>query len=242
MQQQNGAARAEAVAPVPETEAKPKRAKRKPGASRLMAEGEPVSANIVYCADGKYRWLYRMDLLRNPTVFLLVWKIFFFILLAIFAITSLVDLIQWGFDAESALSTLKFFGCFLLGMTMLVGISCLVFAAIMGGSYDVLFEMDERGVNHRQLPRQIKKAQLISDLTVLAGLAAGKPTTVGVGLNAARTEMYSEFSRVRKLKAYPRRGLIKVNGLLSRNQVYAAPEDFAFVYEYIEAHCENLKT
>ena len=50
------------------------------------------------------------------------------------------------------------------------------------------------------------------------------------------------FSRVRRLKAFPRRGLIKVNAPFSRNQVYAAPEDFAFVREYIESHCNNLKS
>ena len=82
----------------------------------------------------------------------------------------------------------------------------------------------------------------VSDLTVLAGPAAGNLTTVGVGMNAARTEMYSDFSRVRRVKAYPRRGLIKVNGLLQRNQVYAAPEDFAFVREFIEAHAVNKRT
>ncbi len=210
--------------------------------SRLMAEGEPVSANIVRCADGKYRWIYRLDLLKNPTVFLLVWKIFFFILIGIFAFTALVDLIHWGFDAEQLLGTLRFFGWFLLGMTVLVGLGCLIYAAMMGGSYDVLFEMDAQGVNHRQLPRQAKKAKTVSDLTVLAGLAAGNLTTVGVGMNAARTEMYSDFSRVRRVKAYPRRGLIKVNGLLQRNQVYAAPEDFAFVREFIEAHAVNKRT
>ena len=210
--------------------------------SRLMAEGEPVSANIVRCADGKYRWIYRLDLLKNPTVFLLVWKIFFFILLGVFAVTALADQIRWGFDVSSMLGTLKVFGLFVLGMTALVGLGCLVYAAMMGGSYDVLFEMDERGVNHRQLPRQAKMARELSDLTVLAGLAAGSFTTVGVGVNASRTEMYSDFSRVRRLKAFPRRGLIKVNAPFSRNQVYAAPEDFTFVREYIESHCNNLKS
>ena len=60
-------------------------------------------------------------------------------------------------------------------------------------------------------------------------------------MNATRTEMYSDFSKTRKVKSYPRRNLIKVNGLLSRNQVYAMSEDFEFVKDYIISHCENLK-
>ena len=53
--------------------------------------------------------------------------------------------------------------------------------------------------------------------------------------------MYSDWDSVRRVKCYPRRGLIKVNGILRRNQVYAAPEDFAFVRDYILSHCKNLK-
>ena len=63
----------------------------------------------------------------------------------------------------------------------------------------------------------------------------------GAGMNAQRTEMYSEFSAVRKVKLCPRRHLIKVNGLLSRNRVFAADEDFAFVRDHIISHCSGLK-
>ena len=83
------------------------------------------------------------------------------------------------------------------------------------------------------MPQTVKKSELISLITVLAGLASGSAATLGVGLAAARTEMYSEFSKVRKIIAYPRRRMIKVNGLLSRNQVYTAKEDFSFVNDYI---------
>ena len=53
--------------------------------------------------------------------------------------------------------------------------------------------------------------------------------------------MYTDFSSVRKVKAYPRRGLIKVNQLLSHNQVYAEREDFDFVLDYIRSRCPDPK-
>ena len=53
--------------------------------------------------------------------------------------------------------------------------------------------------------------------------------------------MYSEFDKVRKVKSYPRRGLIKVNERFSHNQVYVFSEDFDFVNDYIISHCKNLK-
>jgi hypothetical protein len=101
----------------------------------------------------------------------------------------------------------------------------------------VLFEMDERGVNHIQMEPQVKKAKLIGALTMLVGAAAGKPGVVGTGLLAgARTSMYSSFDAVKSVEAFPRRNLIKVNEFLCKNQVYAADEDFDFVLGFIRAH------
>ena len=196
-----------------------------------------VTENIYLCADGKYRWVYELPILKNPTVFLLVWKIFFFIILGIFVLISIVDAVEWPNEiGERLLSNLKIFGFFILGMTVLVGVSMLLYAAIMGGKYVVLFEMDEQGVNHKQLPKQAKKAQVIGAITALVGLASGNLSTAGAGmLSAARTEMYSEFAKVRTVKACPRRHLIKVNQLLNKNQVYADPADYDFVLNYIRA-------
>ena len=204
-----------------------------------MAEGEKVSQNIVLCADGKYRWTYEMSLYRNPAIFLLVWKIFFFIFSAIFACILIADIIDWG--TKNIIGFLKFFFYFLIGMTVVIGLGYLIYAVIMGGKYSMLFEMDEDGINHKQMPNQAKKAKAVSSLTVLAGLFSGKVTTVGVGINAARSEMYSDFSKVQKVIADPDTNLIKVNELLSHNQIYTETEDFDFVLKYITSHCPNLK-
>ena len=203
-----------------------------------MNETERQNARVTLCSDGKYRWVHEMSLFKNPTFFFLVWKIFFFIILGIFLIATLADL-RWGW--ESVRNNLKIFGWILLGMTALVALGYAIYAAIMGGKYIVEFEMDEQGILHRQIERQAEKAKKIGKATMVAGLAAGRPSTVGAGLSAQRTEMYSAFAKTRKVKAFPRRSLIKVNGLLSRNQVYTAPEDFDFVAEFIRAHCPNLK-
>ena len=208
---------------------------------QLMARGEKISENIVFCADGKYRWTYAMSLYKDPSIFLLGWKICFFVSMGIFACMIISNLIDWGWKIEHIVGTLKFFLYFVIGMTVLVGLGYLLYALIMGGKYQALFEMDEHGINHAQLPEQAKKARTISWLTVLAGLLSRRMTTVGVGLNSARTEMYSDFSRVRKVKAFPSAHLIKVNGLLSHNRVYAAAEDFDFVLNYIMSHCPDKK-
>lgn len=207
----------------------------------MKIQGKIISESILLCSDGKYRWTYEVSLYKNPAIFLLVWKIFFFVTLGIFTFIIALDVIDWGWNMENMLGILKIFVYFTIGMTVLTGVSYLLYALIMGGKYRVLFEMDEKGINHVQLPEQAKKARAISALTVLGGLLSRRVTTVGVGLNAARTEMYSDFSRVRAVKAFPSAHLIKVNGRFLHNQVYSGPEDFNFVLNYIRAHCPNAK-
>lgn len=199
-----------------------------------------VTKNVMLCADGKYRWFYRLSLYRNPTILFLVWKIFFFIILGIFLFISLIDVFGGDMDTERLLFDLKVMGIVLGVATALVFVGYYLYAAIMGGCYFVRFEMDENGVNHAQMPVQAKKAKMIGTLTMLAGAASGNLSMTGLGMNtAARTEMYSEFSRVKKVKCFPRRELIKVNQTLNHNQVYAEKEDFEFVSNFILSHCPN---
>ena len=192
--------------------------------------------------DGVCRWTYSMNLFRNPTIFILIFKIFFFIILGIFVFMTVIGAFE-SVDpfGTMLLNNLKIFGIILLVFTALIGVSYLIYAAIMGGKYIVEFEMDENGVLHRQVEAQAKKARKIAAVTTLVGAASRNVTTAGAGMAAARTEMYSEFSKVRKVKAYKARRLIKVNGLLNHNQVYASKEDFDFVYNYILSHCEKQK-
>ena len=86
-----------------------------------------------------------------------------------------------------------------------------------------------------------RRGRVILTVGALVGLAAGKPSMVGAGIASQRTEMYTEFARVRKVKVYPRRQVIKVNQRLMHNQVYALPEDFEFVKEFILARCPQAK-
>lgn len=195
-----------------------------------IIEGKKISNNIFLCKDGKYRWVYEMSLLSNPTIFWLIWKIFFFIILGIMILLAITSSFDSFFDM------LKCFVYSIGGMTVLIGAGYLLYAIIMGGKYIVMFEMDKEGVNHKQLPKQAKKADVLSLLTTMLGVASGNLTVAGIGLNSAVTEMYSEFAVVSEVKAYPKTNVIKVNGLLEHNQVYADKEDFDFVLNFIKDH------
>lgn len=196
---------------------------------------EEFSKNILLGSDGVYRWAYEIGLFRSPRYFVLVWKIFFFIILGIFAFLTIVDVIEWG--SSRILDNLRVFACFVAGMSVLVSISYLIYAAVMGGKLCMVFEMTDQGITCSQMPKQAKKSELIADLTVLAGLASRNITTVGVGLNAARTSVTSEFVGVTKLKIRPKKHTIYIVSGLMHNQVYAEDEDFEFVSSFIREKC-----
>ena len=42
---------------------------------QIEGKSEPVTENIWLCPDGVYRWTYEMDMLRNPTIMISVWKV-----------------------------------------------------------------------------------------------------------------------------------------------------------------------
>ena len=210
---------------------------RKKTTKQMMKQGEKISENIILCADGKYRWVYEVNLFKNLTFFFMVWKIFLFIFLGIFTFVTFIELINGG----NVLGNIKAMGIALVVMTAVVALGYLLYAAIMGGKYCVIFELDDRGINHKQVSKQAKKAQTISRLTIMAGLLAGNLTTVGVGMNSANTEMYTEFAKVKKVKAFRKKGLIKLREILSNNQVYVFGEDMDFVSKYILDRCVNAK-
>ena len=99
---------------------------------------------------------------------------------------------------------------------------------MIGGKYRVEFEMDENGIIHRQSAEQAEKLKNAMKYSV-------RYRTM------TRTELSSDFSKVRKVKAYPRLNVIKLNEPFAHNQVYASDEDFEFVRQFIVSRCTNLK-
>ena len=196
-----------------------------------------VTKNITRGEDGAYRWVYELNLYTNPTILFLIWKIFGVICLGMWILMVLMDIGDSDFWWAGFFDVTRACLLFTLGFLLLCLVGYLVYAMIMGGKYCVLFEMDEKGVNHIQMAPQVKKAEAIGLLTMLIGAAAGKPGVVGTGLLAgARTSLYSSFDTVKSVEPFPRRNLIKVNEFLSKNQVYAEDEDFAFVLDFIRSH------
>ena len=204
---------------------------------------EKVSSNrVTLYPDGKYRWVYEMNLLKNPSVLFDLWWVFgitILIIALLFVIIAIFDG-DFGWDSISGM----FFSLGIAAGVILVLslIGYVVYAAISGWKYVVLFIMDEKEVVHQQMPREVKKGQLIGDLTMLVGAMAGRPGTVGTGLLAkSRSSMTSTLAHVERLIPCRWMNMIKVNQLFAKNRVYVTDEDFDFVYDFLCTHCTKAK-
>lgn len=184
--------------------------------------------------DNKYHWKYEMNLYKNPTILFLLFKIFGCIGLGIWLFSTLISVGNVDFWWNGFVDNLKVFVIITIIIFTLCILSYYLYSYIMGGKYNVLFEMDEKGIRHTQEEKQVKKAKILSILTVLVGLFGKNSTVVGIGLNSSnKTSMYTSFKKISKIKYNPKRNTIILNATGGQNQIYASSDDLKFIYEYI---------
>lgn len=205
-----------------------------------------TTTRVQLCEDGKYRWTYALNMFTNPAILVVVLKI----IGTLFSIPLIIDLIRtavnhdwenaWGDNMWT--SSLKMW---LFVLILFIGIAILAYvivAAMYGGQYIVHFTLDEKTLVHQTDPAQARKARKAGGLTVLAGAASGRLSTMGAGaLAASRTTSTSDLENVQRIKVRRAFNLIKVNQLLGHNQVYVPKEDFDLVLNFLRAHCPKAR-
>ncbi|MDO4488020.1 MAG: hypothetical protein Q4B67_02865 [Eubacteriales bacterium] len=215
----------------------------KPKAQAEFDKGnyDNIGDRVVLYPDGKYRWVYELNMLKTPILLFTILKV----MLICAAAPALVMLF-------STIGSEGFFGAILVGlqtfaitygiMFVLSIVAYLILAAIYGGKYVVVFEMDDRGIEHIQQKKQFKKAEVIGELLLIAGALKNNPGAMGKGLlTASHSSIYSPFEVVKKVILIPDKCTIKLNSLFAKNQIYLPYEDYAFVMEYILLRCHNAK-
>jgi len=203
---------------------------------------EATDSRVTLYPDGKYRWVYEVPMLKNPSILMDVYKV----LGISFGIVWLFNMLIISCEDGLSLSSLwDFTSVFLILMAVFVVIGYVAYvivAWVYGWKYVVLFTLNEKEVVHQQMPRQVKKAQVLGALTAMVGGLAGKPGIVGTGLlTASKSSSTSKLADVAHLIPNRRRNLIKVNQLFNRNRIYVPDEDFDFVYDFLCQHCPKAK-
>lgn len=190
------------------------------------------SPSIELCEDGRYRWVYEMNMYRNPTIPITISLVIALSVGITFLLVLMIGIFTNSFYGLD--SFLGMVGAFvgILALLLVIGvIAYYVVAAMNGGRYIVLFEMDEEGFVHTQAPKQTTKAEA---LLWLGALVSGAPA--GALLAASHTSTSTVFAQVSDVKVRRNRNVIYVNQKLSRNQIYAENADFDFVQDFVLSH------
>lgn len=205
------------------------------GASIVQTSEQNPGADV---GSGVRRWMYELNLWRNPTVVITVFKVLALAALAPGVLVSVLGIIEGDGLLMSLALFVKIYGGILLVMFLLMIPAYVLVSVINGGRYCVVFEMDTMGVRHTQLKKQYDKAQALGFITALAGALAGSPATMGAGLLAAsKQSTYSRFQNVHSVTVHKRRRVIYLTTKdLVHNQIYAETDDFQSVVDHVLNH------
>ena len=203
---------------------------------------ENADDRVTLCNDGKYRWVFEVNMLKNPTILFDVYKVFFMTYVIMFILIFLIgacngDIIN-PFTQEGLTAAI-----YVTIGTLVIGyIGYLIVALAYNKKYIVLFIMDETGVVHKQMPKTMKKAKVMGMISLMTGLASGSLSKAGMGLLiATRDSLTSSFESVKTVKAQRKFNLIKVNEPFAKNRIFVNDKDFDFVYNFICSHCPKAK-
>lgn len=204
---------------------------------KTAAEQEiKISENITKGSTGSYNWMYEFSLWKNPAVLITVFKVMLIALMVPALFMFFLTIGEGIGEAFKLLVSILGIGAVLMSVLMILGY--IILSLTYGGKYYVLFQMDNKGVNHIQLDKQHKKAQALGFLTAIIGASSNNITAAGAGLlGASKKSLYTNFKKVKSVKFSPNRNTIYLNESLNKNQIYAAKEDFLFVKRFILENC-----
>ena len=192
------------------------------------------------CEDGKYRWIYNMSTLKNPTMMTRMGKILGLTLLVVYIVAQLASLTGEG--ENSFRYTVEMLTPAILIILAVYVVSYLLWVLLCGGTYVCAFEMDDGGILHAQGQNKTEKQKLIEQMTVLMGLVSPVAGILGSGMMAAVNSSWkSSFFAVTSLKAKRRYNAIYLNEPGCKNIIYVDDRDFDFVWSYIMARCDKAK-
>jgi hypothetical protein len=205
-----------------------------------MQKEEKEMNRVTLYPDGKYRWVYEVSMMKNPSILIDIFKVLGISLGVVWLFTVLLDIFDDDLSLEKLWNLTMVFLGLMLAFVVIGLIAYTILAWSYGWKYVVIFTMDKKELVHQQMPHQVKKAQVLGALAAIVGGATANPGMVGTGvLAASRTTSRSTLVNVKKLTPVRWMNLIKVSQLLQKNRVYVPDEDFDFVYDFLCQNCPN---
>ena len=168
--------------------------------------------------DGVYRWLYKMDMDQNKSILYMLLKIFGWIGAGAFVCWAVILFMNHNIDL-----LFRSFFIFLLiiaAVEFLVWLGFTISCKVMKGTYELRFEMSETELNIYQSKENLEARK---------NWHYGRVPYRNIVSRAA-------FNSVLNIKSYPQWDMIDLGVIGGKFQVYARPEDFDTVLEFILSH------
>ena len=193
------------------------------------------------CEDGKYRWTHPLDLRKNPTILILVYKLFGII----FSIPLLYMVVRAAIEGDWAWAWENSIKIWLIVMAVIAVIIYLSYRMVMGfygGKFIVHFTLDSGELSYRQDAVQEQRSRKLGILAFLVGLLSEDPSTMGQGVHMASGSAHTApLDKIRRIRPCRSQQLIKLSQGLLQNRVYVQDEDFDLVLGFLRQHCHNAK-
>ena len=187
--------------------------------------------------EGSYKWIYNIDLDRNPVILMTVLLVIH-VLYAFLLIFWIFLSVRFGFDLEMY--------AILFGTYIAVLIISLLSVKYVNwrykGRYLMVYHMTEEFIRVAQIRDQGDMTRQLSFLRGLLGILANEPGTVISGMAlSTMTDASSRYKSVYRINGERKNDVIHLTSLFLFNMVFVTPEYYEFVWKYIVSRCPKAK-
>ena len=191
--------------------------------------------------EGRYHWIYELDMKSNLSIMYLILKIIIgsmFVILAVIIAICYKDGVPMDRIIDSSKIVLACIG----GIGLICMFSYWLVSKIYGGTYVMIYDMDEEGISFSQTADQAEKTKIIAGFSSMAGAATKNYGLMASGFAVANnTSAHSSFAKVRKVTVKRKDNLIDLHSPFLLNMIYVDDENFDFVEEYICQRCVKAR-
>ncbi len=193
-------------------------------------------------SKGDIMWNYSLDMVRNPFILHLFYKIF----LSCGFVFGLIIALAFGssmgaFDEAVGVFFVIFLG-FGGGLSLLATLVYFLNMSIGGSIYTVMHIMTNECIHYSLIGSESdeKSKEKARKLMGVVNFLSNGISSSGLAIET-NTYMVSEYKEVKKIICDRDRDLIRLKHNVLQNRIYVSPQQYDFVLAYISSRCTEAK-
>lgn len=192
------------------------------------------SDSIVESQEGVYHWHYEYSLWRNSSYLSAI-------ILGLLLLVSIPALVMFFVNMGQGLEEAGKLALKILAYNAATGLILFILGYTIykkrfGSKYYLIFTMDKDGVNRIQLDQEVKKKDIDELFSSFLGLYSGEFGQVKELIQSFRQGDYSDFKKVKTIKALERKQTLLIGLNHGKNTIYSPKDDYNFVRAHILKH------